>query len=43
MLGLVPMDLKKLSTIYLPHELTVRNLENMLLTTKPDLLLCNLH
>ena len=42
-LGLVSMDLKKLSTIYLPHELTSRNLENMLLTTKPELLLCNLH
>ena len=42
-LGLVSMDLKKLSTIYLPHELTGRNLENMLLTTKPELLLCNLH
>ena len=35
-LGLVSMDLKKLSTIYLPHELTGRNLENMLLTTKPE-------
>ena len=41
--GLVSMDLKKLSTIYLPHELTSRNLENMLLKTKPELLLCNLH